>query len=128
MGTIRIVLAGAGAAVLLAATAVGTSDTAEAVMVCRDRVAGEGTGRGVADQRELLARAAALANWSRNVEARFGIRFSSPSMARTIRYDCRRGVLEAKCAVTAVPCADIPRATGGKAKQKKKKKKKSKRS
>jgi hypothetical protein len=96
----------------------GTSDVAEAVMVCRARTAGEGSGLGIADQRLTNAREAALAQWSRNVEARLGRQFANPSLARSMRFDCRPGMLEAKCAVSAVPCADIPRAAKGKAKKK----------
>lgn len=121
-----LLIAAAGVGLLGGLTLVPV-DTAEAVVVCRARASGEGTGRGAADQRTSNARAAAFAQWARNVEARLGRRFANPSMARSVRFDCRPGVLQAKCAVSAVPCADIPRATKAKAKAKAKRKQKARR-
>ncbi len=60
---------------------------------------------GVAGQGTTNARASALSNWARNVEAKHGKRFADSAKAKSVRYDCRQGaILEAKCVVTAVPC------------------------
>jgi hypothetical protein len=96
---------GATAAVVIAA--IHLAPAAEAA-VCRARMSGEGTGVGVAGQGAALARSNAMADWSRKVAARHGQRFASTALARSVRYDCRQGVLETKCAATAVPCAASP--------------------
>ncbi len=124
MNTTRIIFLAIAGTALVGGLSFGSSDRAEAVMVCRDRTSGEGVGRGVSEQRTTNARAAALADWARSVAARFGRQFANPSTAQSTRFDCRPGVLQAKCAVSALPCADVPRATKAKAKKSKAKKKK----
>ena len=100
----QALLPGAAAAVVASMGMVAASSPADAA-VCRGRMSGEGTGMGIAGQGTINARAAALANWMRKVEARHGARFASSAKARSVRYDCRTGaILEAKCVVTAVPC------------------------
>jgi hypothetical protein len=77
--------------------------------VCRARMSGQGTGLGVAGQGTATARSNALADWARQVQARHGVRFANTALARSVRYDCRQGaILEAKCVVSAVPCAPSP--------------------
>jgi hypothetical protein len=96
---------------VVAAAMVGSaimSTSAEAA-VCRARMSGQGTGLGIAGQGTNAARSNALADWARQVQARHGARFANTALARAVRYDCRQGaVLEAKCVVSAVPCAPSP--------------------
>lgn len=96
-------LGAAGAAVCL--TGLVASPAPSEAATCRGRMAGEGTGTGVAGAGTDAARKAALANWAQKVEARHGRRFTNTARARGVRYDCRTGsLIEAKCVVSAIPC------------------------
>lgn len=104
MISFKAILIGAGVVAGALACGLATATPSEAA-VCRGRMAGEGTGMGVAGQGTTNARAAALANWVSGVEAKHGRRFADTAKARSVRYDCRQGaVLQAKCVVSAVPC------------------------
>jgi hypothetical protein len=104
MKSIKAVLVCTCVSAAALAVAIAASVPSEAA-VCRSRMSGQGTGMGIAGQGTINARAAALANWARNVEARHGKRFADTAKGRSVRYDCRQGaVLEAKCVVSAVPC------------------------
>jgi hypothetical protein len=73
--------------------------------VCRGRMAGEGTGTGLLGQGTSKARQNALDNWASSVAAKHGQRFANTAKARSVKYDCKQGaILQAKCAVTAIPC------------------------
>ena len=93
------VAAGAVAPLLVAATPAEAQQAA-----CRARMAGQGSGMGIAGQGTQNARAAAARDWSTKVEARYGARYADFGKARDVRYDCRTGVLEVKCALSARPC------------------------
>ena len=84
------------------------AEGAEAATVCKGRMIGQGTGMGIAGQGTALARSNALADWGNKVRTKHGTQFANTATARSVKYDCRQGaILEAKCVVTAVPCADV---------------------
>ena len=101
-------LALAAAVAALAGTSLIWVRSAEAAIVCKLRMDGQGTGMGIAGQGTALARSNALADWSNKVRAKYGAQFANTATARLVKYDCRQGaIFEAKCVVAAVPCADV---------------------
>lgn len=102
------------AAVLVALLATGLTlpTAAEAVVVCRARMSGEGTGTGLFGAGTNLARQNAATDWANKVRARHGAGFANLFRARSVAYDCRaNAILQAKCTITAAPCGDVRRAT-----------------
>lgn len=96
------------ASAVLAAGAFVLPAPAEAATVCKARMTGQGTGLGIAGQGSALARSNALADWGNKVRAKLGAAYANTAKARSVKYDCRQGaILEAKCVVTAVPCAEV---------------------
>lgn len=91
------------AALLFSGFAVVTVSTAEAA-VCRARVAGHGSGKGILGKGTERARAAARLDWSREAKIRYGSRFTRLSKASDVRWTCKRTPLIATCVVTAKPC------------------------
>jgi hypothetical protein len=107
MKTIKI-LALAAAVAAFVGTSLIAVEGAEAAIVCKARMTGQGTGMGIAGQGSALARSNALADWASKVRAKNGAQYANTALARSVKYDCRQGaILEAKCVVTAVPCADV---------------------
>lgn len=108
MKSLKAILVCTGVVAAVTAGSAMMSTSAEAA-ACRARMSGQGTGLGVAGQGTATARSNALADWARQVQARHGVRFANTALARSVRYDCRQGaILEAKCVVSAVPCASSP--------------------
>jgi hypothetical protein len=102
------ILALAAAVAAFAGTSLIQVEGAEAAIVCKARMTGQGTGMGIAGQGTTLARSNALVDWGNKVRAKNGAQYANTALARSVKYDCRQGaILEAKCVVTAVPCADI---------------------
>ena len=92
------------AIVAIAATVAWPSGPADAA-VCVSRMSGQGAGTGIAGAGSRKAKANAMAAWSRNVQAQHGSRYASLSRARSVRTNCRGGlVIEATCTVSAEPC------------------------
>lgn len=98
----------AAAVASFAVTSLIDAGGAQAATVCKGRMDGQGTGLGLFGQGTALARSNALADWSAKVRARHGAQFANTATARSIKYDCRQGaILEAKCVVAGVPCANV---------------------
>lgn len=98
----------AAVAAAFAGTSLIAAGGAEAAIVCKGRMDGQGTGLGLLGQGSALARSNALADWGNKVRARHGAKFANTATARSVTYDCRPGaILEAKCVVAAVPCAKV---------------------
>ena len=98
MNLAKRTLCGLLVAALSAAVMAATATPSEA-QACKGRMSGQGSGLG-----PNSARTAAIEDWARKASARHGARFANSERARGIRYDCRSGLLEVKCVVTAVPC------------------------
>lgn len=90
----------------LAAAAVFTVASGEASAAsCKARVAGTGTGQGLAGIGTENAKAAATVDWQANVRKRYGHRFANVAKAQGVRMDCAQGaIMQAKCVMTAKPC------------------------
>lgn len=71
---------------------------------CQPVLEAVGTGQGALGTGSKRARAAAIADFQQKAEGLYGKRYSSLARARTVKWDCRSGALEAKCVVTARPC------------------------
>ncbi|MGL4396236.1 MAG: hypothetical protein ACRCS9_06840 [Hyphomicrobium sp.] len=73
--------------------------------LCQERVTATATGQGVFGAGTRNARAAAIANFERQAETRYGSRYAAFGNARAVSWDCKKGaILMAKCVLTARPC------------------------
>ena len=97
----RIKLLTMAAAVAVTAFATTAADAA----TCRARLAGTGTGQGLAGLGTESAKTAATTDWQANARKRFGHRFANVAKAQGVKMDCAAGaILQAKCVMTARPC------------------------
>ncbi len=102
---LKVVACAAG---VFAGSAISLASSAEAVVACRGRIAGEGTGTGLFGQATILARQNAVTNWTNRAGTRHGVGFANISRARGVTYDCRAGaIFQSKCVVTGAPCGDV---------------------
>lgn len=112
----RAIVSSACLSVILAAASVAFSTSADAAVTCRPRIDGEGFGSRVFGQGTGVARENAVIEWSHNATIRFGLKFSNIALAQQVRYDCAGGtVMQAKCVVAGIPCAqtaDVPARKG----------------
>lgn len=98
MRTIKLAAVAAAAVITLAA---GEASAA----VCKARMAGSGTGQGIAGLGTESAKAAATIDWQAKVRKAHGHRFANVSKAQSVKMDCAVGaILQAKCVMTAKPC------------------------
>ena len=107
MSQSKILKVVACAAAVFAGSAIPLASPAEAVVVCRGRIAGEGTGSGLFGLANTNARQNAVTDWTNRAGARHGAGFSNISRARGVTYDCRQGaIFQSKCVVTGAPCGE----------------------
>ena len=102
----RAIVSSACLTAILAGTSIAFATAADAAVTCRPRIDGEGLGSRVFGQGTGVARENAVIEWSHNATIRFGDKFSNIALAQQVRYDCGGGtVMQAKCVVAAIPCA-----------------------
>jgi hypothetical protein len=71
---------------------------------CQNPIEASGTGKGALGAGTRRAGLAAIADFEQKASAQYGAKYGRFSKAQTVKRDCRSGIGEAKCVITARPC------------------------
>lgn len=72
--------------------------------LCYPPIEGVASSQGILGKGSKKARAEVVVAWEQAATAKHGERYGNFKKAKTVKWDCRSGVAEAKCIVTARPC------------------------